>query len=261
MNWLSPLEFPSQQSDFISKCQKGTGQWFIESDKFKTWLNETGQTLYCPGIPGSGKTMLTSITIDYLTNSVQNKDIGIAYIFCNYQSRLEQTPVNLLASLLKQLLQSQSSLSNDVKNLSERHINKGSRPTLDEVSSALHLEIDRYSRVYILVDALDECTDDDDARGRLLSRLHELQAKMAVNLMVTSRMIHKIQQEFESAPQLEIRASDEDVKIYLGGQMGRLARCVTRDVSLQNDITSEIVSTVDGMYVFLARHDTVSFNI
>jgi hypothetical protein len=200
--------------------------------------------------------MLTSITIDYLTNSVQNKDIGIAYIFCNYQSRLEQTPVNLLASLLKQLLQSQSSISNDVKNLSERHINKGSRPTLDEVSSALHLEIDRYSRVYILVDALDECTDDDNARGRLLSGLHELQAKMAVNLMVTSR---KIEQEFQSAQQLEIRASDEDVKKYLGGQMGRLAGCVTRDVSLQNDITSEIVSTVDGMYVFLVRHDTVSF--
>jgi hypothetical protein len=82
---------------------------------------------------------------------------------------------------------------------------------------------------------------------------------MAVNLMVTSRMIQKIQQEFESAPQLEIRASNEDVKKYLGGQMSRLARCVTRDVSLQNDITSEIVSTVDGMYVFLARHNTVSF--
>jgi Cdc6-like AAA superfamily ATPase len=81
-----PLEFPLQQSDFISRRQEGTGQWLIESDEFKTWLNGTRKTLYCPGIPGAGKTMLISIVIDHLLNTIQDESIGIAYIYCNYRS-------------------------------------------------------------------------------------------------------------------------------------------------------------------------------
>jgi hypothetical protein len=104
--------------------------------------------------------------------------------------------------------------------------------------------------VHVLVDALDECSDDDGTRRVLLSKLHILQATNAVSLMVTSHFVLKIQQEFQSAIQLEIRASDEDVQRYLKGQMSRLAGCVMRNMSLQEKITSEIINTVDGMYVF-----------
>jgi Cdc6-like AAA superfamily ATPase len=208
---------------------------------------ELGRPYIAP-VPGSGKTMLTSIVIDYLTNSIQGKNISTAYIYCNYRSQLEQTSVNLLASLLKQLLQRGSFISDNVKNLYERHINTKSRPTLDEVSTALHSEIGRYIRVHIIVDALDECADDDGTRKLLLYRLRLLQANSALNLMVTSRFIPKIQQEFQSALQLEIRASDQDVQRYLEGQMYRLASCVTKNVNLQDKIINEIINTVDGMY-------------
>jgi hypothetical protein len=225
----------------------------IESDKFKTWLNGAGLTLYCPGIPGSGKTMLTSIVIDHLTKSARGNSIGSAYIYCNYRRQLEQTPVNLLASLLRQLAQSRSSISNEVKNLYKRHISKNSRPTLDEVSTGLHSEIGRYTRVNILVDALDECTVEDGTRRALLSKLHVLQSIKTVSLMVTSRSIPTIQRYFQSALQLEIRASNEDVQRYLEGQMDRLACCVTRKAALQDEIISKIINTVDGMYVSLAE--------
>jgi Cdc6-like AAA superfamily ATPase len=219
----------------------------IESEEFKRWLNGTGLTLYCPGIPGSGKTMLTSIVIDHLTNSAQDNGIGSAYIYCNYRRQLEQTPVNLLASLLRQLVQSRSSISNEVKNFYKRHISKNSRPTLDEVSTVLHSEIGRYTRVNIIVDALDECTVEDGMRQVLLSRLLVLQSIKTVSLMATSRFIPTIQQQFQSALQLEIRASGEDVQRYLEGQMDRLASCVTRKAALQDEIISRIINTVDGM--------------
>ena len=225
----------------------------IESDEFKRWLNGTGLTLYCPGIPGSGKTILTSIVIDHLTKSAQSNSIGSAYIYCNYRRQLEQTPVNLLASLLRQLVQSRSSISDEVKNLYKRHINKNSRPTLDEVSTALHYEIGRYPRVNILIDALDECTVEDGTRRVLLSRLRVLQSIKTVSLMVTSRSIPTIQRHFQSALQLEIRASDKDVKRYLESQMDRLASCVTRKPALQDEVISKIINTVDGMYVSLAE--------
>ncbi|KFY47728.1 hypothetical protein V496_10483 [Pseudogymnoascus sp. VKM F-4515 (FW-2607)] len=254
LNWLTPLEFPLQFSDFMSRCQTGTGQWLLESDEFKTWIDNTGQILYCPGIPGSGKTMLTSIVIDHLSKSAQDENVGIAYIYCNYQNQLEQTPVNMFASILKQLVQTRPSISNDVKNLYEgQRRRKNSRPMLNEILAVLHSEISRYAQVYILVDGLDEYAN-HGTRKQLLDSIWELYATGVVNLMVTSRFIPKIQQEFQSALQLEIRASDEDVQKYLVGQMHLLPACVTRNLLLQEKVISDIIDTIDGMFLLAQLH-------
>jgi hypothetical protein len=65
--------------------------------------------------------MLSSIVINHLQKLILDKHTRVAYIFCNSQSKLKQTPVNLVASLLKQLLQARHSVSEDLKSLYERH--------------------------------------------------------------------------------------------------------------------------------------------
>jgi hypothetical protein len=41
-------------------------EWLLDSDEFQTCLDTDKQTLFCPGIPGAGKTILSSIVVDYL---------------------------------------------------------------------------------------------------------------------------------------------------------------------------------------------------
>lgn len=48
--WISPLNFARKQIDFFGRRQEGTGQWFLEDSKFKRWLRESGETLWCPGL-------------------------------------------------------------------------------------------------------------------------------------------------------------------------------------------------------------------
>jgi hypothetical protein len=67
LNWLTPTDYSTQQSDYISRRQAGTGQWLLDSPEFQMWMQADKQTLFCPGIPGAGKTILTSIGIDGLT--------------------------------------------------------------------------------------------------------------------------------------------------------------------------------------------------
>ncbi|KAK3394931.1 nucleoside phosphorylase domain-containing protein [Podospora didyma] len=106
LDWLAPIDYASQQSDFIHQRQEGTGQWLLDSPEFKTWLNTSGQTLFCPGIPGAGKTMLTSIVIDHLTSRFANdEDVGIDYVYCDFRRQNEQKPQDLLGNLVKQLSQ------------------------------------------------------------------------------------------------------------------------------------------------------------
>src|SRR5262249_50622350 len=66
LDWITTIDYGPQQSDFISQRQTGTGQWLLDSAEFKTWVGSNEQTMFCPGIPGAGKTILTSIVIDEL---------------------------------------------------------------------------------------------------------------------------------------------------------------------------------------------------
>ena len=61
LDWLTPIDYAPQQNDFIDRLQEGTGQWLLNSNEFKTWLNQNQQTLFCPGIPGAGKRSLSSL--------------------------------------------------------------------------------------------------------------------------------------------------------------------------------------------------------
>ena len=53
-DWLSPLlaEFRRKQFDTFNmqNRQDGTAHWFLEASEFKRWLNDSGATLWCPGI-------------------------------------------------------------------------------------------------------------------------------------------------------------------------------------------------------------------
>lgn len=50
VKWLSPLEFFSKQSDALSRHQKGTGRWLLESNEFRSWVGTAGRVLWCPGM-------------------------------------------------------------------------------------------------------------------------------------------------------------------------------------------------------------------
>ena len=86
LNWLTPIACTTQRSDYIEAPQPGTGQWFLDSIEYQTWLNNDKQTLFCSGIPGAGKTIISSIIVDNLNAKFRNDaGVGIAYIYCSYQ--------------------------------------------------------------------------------------------------------------------------------------------------------------------------------
>jgi len=194
--------------------------------------------------------MITSIIVEHLSTKFQNDaTTSIAYLYCNYRRQQEQKPADLLASILKQLIQ--PSMPESVKNLHERHRDKRTRPSFGEISEVLHSVVGNYSRTFIIIDALDECQVSDGSRKKFLSEMLNLQAKTGVSLFATSRFIPEIMEEVKGGIciSLEISASDEDVRKYLDGHMLQLPSFVLRSLDLQEEIKTEIIKAVDGMYV------------
>ncbi|KAF4631610.1 hypothetical protein G7Y89_g6521 [Cudoniella acicularis] len=255
LDWLTTIDFAAQQSDFISRRQAGTGQWLLESAQFQTWVETNQQVLFCPGIPGAGKTILTSTVVDYLYTKIQkDTNIGIAYLYCNFRRQDEQTAEELLTSLLRQLAQGLPSLLGSVKSLYDNHKDKRTRPTFNEVSGALQSVGALYSRIFIVVDALDECQASDGCRTKLLTEIFAFQAKSRANIFATSRLIPEINEQFKDSMRLEIRASDYNVQRYLDSHMLQLPRCVLRSSELQGEIKAEIIKATNGMFLLAQLH-------
>ncbi|KAH8786634.1 hypothetical protein BGZ57DRAFT_817784, partial [Hyaloscypha finlandica] len=254
LDWLTLVDYAPQQNDFIARRQEGTGQWLLDSIMYQSWRETNKQTLFCPGIPGAGKTILTSIVVEELTTRFSSDPtIGIAYIYCNFRRQDEQKISDLLASLLKQLAAIQPSLLG-ITELYDRHNTKRTRPSLDEISRSLQAITSQYSRVFLIIDALDECQVSDGCRQRFLSSLFNLQAQHKANLFITSRPISSIEKEFEGISKLEIRASEEDVQKYLDGHLFRLPGFVARSLELQEEIKTEVIRAVDGMFLLAQLH-------
>ncbi|GMG37995.1 unnamed protein product [Aspergillus oryzae] len=162
------LQILNKGNDHFSRRQEGTGQWLLDSDPFQQWLEQSKTTLFCQGIPGAGKTIMASIVVNYL--GIKFKDdchVAVAYIFCNFRRQNEQTSTDLLTSLLKQLACQTPTLPKCLKNLFGNHKNQQTRPTSDEIWTALHTIGSSYEKVFIVIDALDECQS-----RFLLAKLH-----------------------------------------------------------------------------------------
>jgi hypothetical protein len=135
---------------------------------------------------------------EFTTRFHDDKSIGITYLYCNFRHQDEQEADALLVSLLKQLAECQPSLPSSVKDLYDRHKTKRTRPSLDEISRSLQSVAALYSRVFIIVDVLDECRETDSHRARFLSEIFEIQDKCRANIFATSRSIPSITDNFIS---------------------------------------------------------------
>ncbi|KAH8771296.1 hypothetical protein BGZ57DRAFT_985225 [Hyaloscypha finlandica] len=225
LDWLTPIEYTSQQSGFISRRQaEKTGQWLLASEEFRAWLKTDKQTLFCRGIPGAGKTIFTSIIVEELTTRFcANPEIGVTYVYCNFRCQNEQKIDDLLANHLKQLSEGWPSLPVTVRELYNRHMATRTRPSLNEISECLRIVIMLHSRGFC-----------------------------SMNLFITSRPIPNIERDFVGNSTLEIRASEEDVRRYLDDHLVGFPRFVDENSELREEIKTTIIKAVNGMFL-LAR--------
>jgi hypothetical protein len=252
LQWLNPTDYGPEHSDFASRQQAGTGGWLLESTEFKTWKENAGQILFCPGIPGAGKTILTSIVVDNIMSEFSaNRDVAIAYIYCSYRRRDKQDLQHLLSSLVKQLAIGQTHLP-ALEALYDAHSDRNTRPSIHELTQVLSSVAALSSRVFILIDALDESSQTYGG-SRFLQAIFSLREEQKANVFATSRAIPDIVAQFRDHPTVEICASQEDIKTYLEGYFHdsgrRLPAVVRKNKALQDEIRDTIAQTVQGMYV------------
>ncbi|EMT74309.1 Homeobox protein Wariai [Fusarium odoratissimum] len=231
LDWLTEVNYGLQHSQYRSLRQPGTG-----------------------GIPGAGKTILTSLVIDDLWSSVfDESNIGIAYIYFSFQRQKEQTLDRLLLSLLKQLAGKLASMPEEVVDLYHKHEKELTRPTYEDIIYVLRKVIAKYSRVFIVVDALDEYSVTGSSRKPFFQKLDQLQREYQINIFMTSRfdkwITLEVEEAFRSVTRIEIEAATEDIETYVDGKVDVLPPAVQENKDLREAIKEGIASSAEGMFL------------
>jgi hypothetical protein len=169
----------------------------------------------------------------------------VACIYYGSKDGIQHT-LDVFLDLLKQLIQEQGHFEH-VKRFHDHHTNKNTHPRLSECVQVLLSQVQTCSRVFIVIDALDECPEDD--RLELIDNLAILQDK--VYLLFTSRPHLNLPAFFQEMKEIHIVPRDEDIRSYVKAKIlkptSRIQRFLRYDGSLQNTILDTIVRKASGM--------------
>ena len=152
----------------------------------------------------------------------------------------------MIASLLHQLVRQKEILQGELTTLHKYHSRNKTVPTLGEYTKHLQVAADCFSKVRIVIDALDECPEADQARQSLLEEIRKLDR---ASVLVTSRNI-PIASGLRNATRLDVKADDLDIRNYLDDRMSRsdrIRKFAEKDPTLFDTIKHTVLGKAKGM--------------
>lgn len=168
---------------------------------------------------------------------------AVIYFYCDFKESSKQTTAGLLGSLIAQLIQKKTEIPEDVENLYRRSDNGEKPPEVPLLGECLHSVIRGFSKVVVIIDALDECVE----RGLLFETLERLHAN--TNVLITSREEQEIELQFENLPDLSIKQEDisPDIESFILGELMRQPKLKRLKSTTKLEITSSLTTGANGM--------------
>lgn len=193
--------------------QANTGKWFLDGAKYKQWKIGHASRLWLYGVPGCGKTILSSAIIDDLQAEVEN-DIAkaCAYHFFTFNDKAGRKSEDLIKSLIVQLIVRCVDIDPPVKRLEYGF-------TASNLQEALHDILVALPTVYLVIDALEEC--EHDQQKDLMETLSLLTSWNLghVHILMTSRKERPLEDALAQIVAkddcIEMRDADIDQDIYV----------------------------------------------
>lgn len=230
-------------------------RWILENDKFQEWYNASqSQLLWIKGDPGKGKTML----LCGLINELKEKHTSLlSYFFCQATEARLSNATAVLRGLIYLLVLQRPPL---ITYIEEKYDHAGKQlfedgnawQALSKIFTAM-LEDQLLDGVLLIVDALDECTTDQERLLDLIIRSSN------VNWIVTSRNWPEIEQVLDRSTQkvrLHLELNQDSVSkavdAFIQWKVEKLAEKKQYDAKLKSDVKNYLVENADGSFLWVA---------
>ncbi len=247
LTWLSPLQYQSTQSDTYKQSLDGSLMWFLQSPEFQSWILGQQSTLLYVGKLGAGKTVLAATAIHHLQDRFLDRlqEVGIAWLYCNFQERVSQTPTNVLGSIVRQLVSRRQDLLEAAISLRNQKLSP--EATFDDIKLLLTKCKDTYNKTYLVIDALDMYSEDSLGWTGVISELQGFGDRFKI--LCTSRPIAAIENYFSSASRVKVEAQESDVRAYVQSLLNQpeFQKHLKNEEQLRVHIEDTLIKKADGM--------------
>lgn len=182
---------------------------------------------------------------------------SVVYFYFDFKDPSKRTTVGMLGSLLLQLVENLPTIPLAIEKTFTKYKNN-QYPTENEVLDLLKTVLGYFTRVFIVLDALDESTE----RRSLLSAIDQLIRTSDLgntSFLFTSRKEYDIENEFSKHPMSRVCIQTEeveaDVKLYVVEHIEKDERLRKLQPGLKDHIMTTLASGAKGMYVLSRSRD------
>ena len=258
MAWVCPYHSDPfvNYSAALNRRQPGTGAWLTTSEDFATWSQRDHGVFWLRGLPGCGKTVLTSTVVEYIQRSLVSKNnrVALAYFYIDYRDPSKQSIDACLATIVRQMVDQNPQGTKQLEDLHEQKQRSFSRNlTAGEYIGIIKLLADTQTKVYIVIDALDEAPDPVpfvDAFTQLSSR----ECGTPIVMLVSSRNSTNLENLLMPVATEHVLVSTEendDVHHFIAAEVNK--RFTSGKLNVPNveliDLTvSKLVARADGLF-------------
>ncbi|KKZ68227.1 hypothetical protein EMCG_06118 [[Emmonsia] crescens] len=255
--WLSAANPLSNYLNAKRKRHPNTALWFIKSDQFVEWKSHTPSFCWLHGILGSGKTVMSSVIVEQIQNSLDglsNPTLALAYFYFDFSDPDKITPESMTRSLIKQLCHQCRDLPQGLISLYETSQKRNHEPEASELGTALRNFIERFGECFIVLDALDECSDVTGLLHIIGDILRNMSVK--VHFLTTSRQAQNIENGVDSLPG-KVQKVPMNKTLVNGDICTFVHECLRTDArfkrwasypDIQKDIENQTANKSDGMF-------------
>ncbi|KAF5328527.1 hypothetical protein D9611_014368 [Ephemerocybe angulata] len=245
LNWLEGPSYRQIHLTALAQRTANTVTSFLKSEEFRQFVEDEFVIIWGTGLPGSGKTVLVSVTVHDLQNRFQErKDVSVVYAYLRYSER--RTYHQILASLLSQLVESHDVAYRHVAPICRRAQRTKEKITEPEMIQGLREACRALTKVFIVVDGLDEV--DDDIKEALLETLPSLGA----NLMIVSRPLDLFTSYTPKAIFVNIQARTGDIELLVLHKINKsvsLKAILRGDSTLTKRLCDQVKEKSKGMFL------------
>ena len=163
---------------------------------------------------------ISSLVIDTLHDQAGGQNIAVLGLYCDYQARKEQSAVNMIGGLLRQVDWEAAGVQREIRCAFNESNKRGRRGLRMPDMVKLFIKVtDSIDRVYICVDAVDELLPKN--RSEFLRELRQIiQVAPNTRLFLTARscISAELDEHLAEGPcryTIEIVANQDDISRYL----------------------------------------------
>ncbi|KAF6753254.1 hypothetical protein DFP72DRAFT_427271 [Ephemerocybe angulata] len=247
--WLNGANFRSVYRLSLEARMDNTGTWFIATFEFGEFVRQKGTVVWATGLPGSGKTILASISVEHLEEKFSGRaDIAILYAFLRYSEK--PNLLQIIAGLLTQLVRGHRVAFSHLLSTYLRARIHQDELSCSDAAKLLKGSLNLFSDAFIIIDGLDEV--DDPTKDGLLDLLTSLDA----HILLTCRPLELfMRRHTPSALHIPVQAQTRDIRVYVTKrvtQSTRLFSILSEHPDIAEKFTALIQEKSKGMFL-LAR--------